>query len=79
MYADEVPVDKVTAEIVGAADTFRIGDTKYSIEPLLDEGYVMLIDGAIEPSEKTTLEVIMVSYYAYEVRSSDKVIILKKR
>lgn len=79
VYADEVPVDKVTAEIVGATDIFRVGDTEYSIEPLLDEGYIMLIDGAIEPSEKTTLEVIMASYYAYEVRSSDKVIILKKR
>lgn len=79
VYADEVPVGKVTKKIVSATDTFRIGDTEYGIEPLLDEGYVMLIDGAIEPSEKTTLEVLMATYYAYEVRSSDKVIILKKR
>lgn len=79
VYADEVPVDKVTAQIVSATDTFRIGDTEYGIEPLLDEGYVMLIDGAIEPSEKATLEVLMATYYAYEVRSSDRVIVLKKR
>lgn len=79
VYADEVPVGKVTEKIVSATDTFRIGDTEYGIEPLLDEGYVMLIDGAIEPSEKVGLEIIMDTYYAYEVRSSDKVIILKKR
>lgn len=69
-----VSVDVVTADMVATEKSIQP-----IIGPLLDKGYTMLINGAIEPSKDTTLERILTYYYPYEVKAEDKIIILKEK
>lgn len=79
VYVDDVPVNEVTAEIVGDAESIRVGDDNYGIEPLLEDGYVMLVNGVLELTEGATLDSVLAYYYPYEVKIEDKVIVLKEK
>lgn len=79
VYMDDVPVSRVTAEIVDDVESIRIGDDNYGIEPLLEDGYVMLVNGVLEPADSATMDSILAYYYPYEVKIENKIIVLKEK
>lgn len=79
VYADGVPVKKVTEEVIASAKNLELEGDGYGIKSLLEEGYVMLVNGKIELSKDTALDTVLEYYCPYEVDVAEKIIVLKEK
>lgn len=71
---DGIAVETVTADVVEEAKSILP-----RVEPLLGEGYVMLVNGVLELHKDATLDDALKYYCPYEVDVTEKIIVLREK